>query len=139
MISGLLVAALGVYVWYTIYRPCDVERVDDASATLISQANMYDRVYQSAINASPTTLDGPVVTMQQIQMDTQDVVVPACMQTAKAELLNYMVVVIRAFRVYEARKADATVRDLVAKSNIHYDNFIAELKAVKKCAPFCLP
>ncbi len=139
LIVTLLVAVVGIYAWYVLYRPCDVEMVDDASATLISQASMYDRVYQSAINASPTTLDGPVVTMQQIFMDTNEVVVPVCTQTAKQELLNYMSVVIHAFRVFAAGEPDGTVRDLVARSNMHYDGFIAELKAVKKCAPFCLP
>ena len=139
LIMALLVAAGGVYAWYMLFRPCNVDAVEEASTILVSQAGMYDRVYQSAINASPTTLDGPVVTMQQIFMDTNEVVVPVCMQTAKQELLNYMSVVIHAFRVFAAGEPDGTVRDLVARSNTHYDGFIAELKAVKKCAPFCLP
>jgi hypothetical protein len=139
LIVTLLIAIGAVYGWYKLFRPCEVDAVEKASAILISQASMYDRVYQSAINAPPTLVDGPLIAMQQTQMDTQAVVVPACMQTAKDELLNYMVVVIRAFRAYEVREADETVRALVAKSNAHYDIFSAELKAVKKCAPFCIP
>lgn len=138
VLIALLVVTGGAYAWFTFYRPCEVDAVEEASSILISQASMYDQVYQSAINAPPTLVDGPLITMQQTQMDTQSVVVPACLQTAKAELLNYMVVVIRAFRAYEAREPDETVRALVAKSNTHFDNFSAELKAVKKCAPVCI-
>ena len=135
----LIVVAVGTYTWYALHASCDVKAVEEASAILISEANMYDRVYQSAINAFPTTLDSPLVTMQQILADTQEVVVPACMQTAKKELLNYMGVVIRALRAFAAREAAATIRGLVATSNTHYDNFITELEAVNKCAPYCFP
>ena len=135
----LSMVAAGIYGWYFLYRPCEVNAVKETSAILISQANTYDRVYQSAINAPATLVDGPVVTMQQILMDTQEVAVPACMQTAKDELLNYMTVVIRAFRSFAALETDATVRDLVDKSNEHYGNFLTELKAVNECAPLCIP
>jgi hypothetical protein len=135
----LIMAAGGVYAWYFLYHPCEVNTVKETSAILISQANTYDRVYQSAINAPATLVDGPVVTMQQILMDTKEVVVPACMQTAKDELLNYMTVVIRAFRSFAALETEATVRDLVNKSDQHYGNFITELKAVNQCAPLCFP
>ena len=135
----LLVLAGGIYTRYSMQRSCEPKAVKDTSALLMSEANMYDRVYQSAINAFPTTLDSPLVTMQQILADTQEVVVPACMQTAKKELLNYMGVVIRALRAFAAREAAATIRGLVATSNTHYDNFITELEAVNKCAPYCFP
>jgi len=139
LILILLVAAGGAYAWYALYRPCEVSVVEETSAILISQASMYDQVYQSAINAPPTLVDAPLVTMQQVLMDTQEVVVPVCLQTAKKELLNYMGVVIRAFRAYAAQESDATVKGMVSKSNTYYNNFIVELKTVKKCAPVCFP
>ena len=135
----LLIAALGTYTWYSLHRSCEVQAVEEASAILVSQTKRYDDVYQVATNAFQTSLDPPVITMQQILMDTQEVVVPACLQTAKNELINYMGVVIRAFRAYAAQEADATVRGLITQSNAHYDNFITELRAVKKCAPYCFP
>jgi len=72
-------------------------------------------------------------------MDTQEIVVPACMQTAKNELINYMGTVISAFQAYRAGEADATIRGFIKQSDTQYANFNAELKAVNKCAPFCLP
>jgi len=72
-------------------------------------------------------------------MDTQQIIVPACMQTAKNELMNYMGTVISAFQAFRAGEADATVLGLVKQSDAQYINFHAELKAVNECAPFCLP
>jgi hypothetical protein len=50
-----------------------------------------------------------------------------------------MKIVVRALRAYAAQEANATIMDLIAQSNQHYDNFFTELKAVKECAPICLP
>lgn len=139
LIVLLIVAAVGAYTWFFIYNSCEADAVKEASAILISQLNFYDRVYQVATNASPTSLVRPVDTLQQILMDTKQVDVPACMQTAKNELINYMGTVIRAFQAYASGEANATVVDLIDLSNAHYGNFSMELEAVNKCAPFCFP
>ena len=135
----LIVAAVGVYSWFFLYSPCEVNAVQEASATLVSQLNFYDRVYQVATNASRTSLVRPVATLQQILMDTQQITVPACMQMAKKELINYMGTVILAFQSYSAGESDATILDLLKQSDAQYANFKAELDAVNKCAPFCFP
>jgi hypothetical protein len=136
----LIGAAVGAYIWYYyLPRSCEVTAVQEASAILVIHTKRYDEVYQVATDASRTSLTPPVSVMKQILMDTQEVVVPACMQMAKKELINYMGTVIRAFLAYAAREADATVRDLIAQSQTHYDNFFTELKAVNKCAPLCIP
>ena len=139
LIVLLIAAAVGAYVWYYVYNPCEVDAVKEASATLVSQMNWYDEAYQFATTASRTSLVRPVAVLQQIQMDTQEVVVPACMQTAKNELTNYMDAVNRAFRAFEAQEADATIQGLINQSETHYGNFTTELAAVNKCAPFCMP
>jgi hypothetical protein len=139
LILLLIVTAVGMYTWYYLYNPCEVNAVKDATAFLISQRNSYDNAYQFAATASRTSLDRPVNTLKQIFMDTKEVVVPACMQTAKNELINYMGAVIRAFQAFGAQEADATIRDLVNQSDTHYENFTTELEAVNKCAPFCAP
>lgn len=139
LIVLLIVAAVGTYTWYYLYNPCEVNAVKDTTAFLISQRNSYDNAYQFAATASRASLDRPVNTLKQIFMDTQEVIVPACMQTAKNELINYMGSVIRAFQAFGAQEADATIRDLVNQSDTHYENFTAELEAVNKCAPFCAP
>ena len=127
----------GVYAWRYLYNPCEVEAVKEASDSLVIQSKMYDRVYQSAVDGDRTSLDYPVTVMQQTFMDTQAVVVPVCMQTAKSELLNYMGTVIHAFRAFGAGEADEAVRILVQQSNGHYHHFMTELEAVRECAPFC--
>ena len=134
-----IVAAAGMYVWYFVYRPCDVDVVERASTRLVTQLKWYDQAYQFAASASPTALVRPINTLQQILMDTQQITVPACMQTAKNELVNYMGTVIRAFLAYGAGEANAAVRDLIDQSAAYYGNFSTELDAVKECAPFCFP
>ena len=134
-----VVAALGAYAWYSLFRPCEVKAVEEASALLRSQWNRYDDVYQVATAATRTSVVLPVSVLQRTLMDTQQVIVPACMQTAKDELLNYMGTVIQAFQAYGAGEADATVRGLIDESETHLDNFDTELEAVKECAPYCLP
>ena len=139
LIILLIVAAVGTYSWYTVFRPCEVNAVKETSDFLERQLKTYDRVYQVAVAASRTTPDHPVNLLKQIFMDTQEIIVPACMQTAKNELMNYMGTVISAFQAFRAGEADATVLGLVKQSDAQYINFHEELKAVNKCAPFCLP
>ncbi|MDQ3004871.1 MAG: hypothetical protein M3R47_05740 [Chloroflexota bacterium] len=139
LIVFMIIAATGTYTWYTLFRPCEVNAVNDASDFLIRQLKTYDHVYQVAVAASRTSPEHPVNLMKQIFMDTQQIIVPACMQTAKNELINYMGTVISAFQAFRAGEADATVLGLVKQSDAQYMNFHAELKAVNKCAPFCLP
>lgn len=137
LIVLLILAPVSVYAWRYLYNPCEVESVQEASHSLLIQSKMYDQVYQSAVDGDRTSLDYPVTVMQQTFMDTQAVVVPACMQTAKGELLHYMETVIYAFRAFAAGEADEAVRDLVQQSNGHYQNFTTEMEAVQECAPFC--
>lgn len=143
MASALVVLLLGVaggmYVWYYLPNTCAVSAVEETSTILVSQVKMYDNVYQSATAGTQTSVVVPVAVMQQILMDTQQVVVPACMQTAKTELVDYMDTVIRAFLAYSAHETDAAVRALIDQSEAHYANFSTELKVVKECAPYCIP
>jgi len=134
----LIVAAAGVYTWYSLPSSCEVNAVEETSTILISLAKRYDDVYQSATAATQSSAVVPVAVMQQILMDTQQVAVPACMQTAKTKLVNYMGTVIQAFLAYSAHETDATVRGLIDQSETHYANFSTELKEVKKCAPYCI-
>ena len=138
-IALLIFSAVGLYAWIFVYNPCEVEVVKETSTMLVTQLTMYDGVFQVAVTASRTSPDHPVNTLKQIFMDTQEMPVPACMRTAKNELLNYMGAVINAFQSYRAGEADATVRGWIKQSDAEYTNFQAELKAVNKCAPFCLP
>ena len=139
LIVLLLLTPLGLYAWRYVFNPCEVDAVEEATIFLKTQLNFYDRVFQVAATASPTTLDYPVLTMQQILMDTQEISVPACMQTAKNALISYMEIIIRAFRAWGAGEADATLRDLLHQSDVQYANFSAELREINKCAPFCMP
>jgi len=134
----LLAAASVLYTRYSLRRSCDVNAVKETSTILVTQQRVYDGVYQVAITASRDAPDHPINTLKQILMDTQEVVVPACMQTAKQELVDYMGTVILAFDAYRSGEADATVRNLVQQSDGQYANFRAELKAINECAPYCM-
>jgi len=133
-----IVITAGAYTWYSLSSSCEVDAVEEVSTILISQVKMYDNVYQSATAATQTSVVVPLAVLQQILMDTQQVAVPACMQTAKTELINYMKTVIRAFMAYSAQEANTVVRGLIEQSETHYANFSTELKEVKKCAPYCI-
>ena len=130
---------LGIYAWRYLYNPCEVKDIQEASGILRIQLKTYDQVFQVATTASRTAPDHPVNTLKQILMDTQEVTVPACMRTAKKELINYMGTVILAFDAYRAGQADAKVLDLIKQSDTQYAHFRAELRTVNECAPFCLP
>ena len=135
----LTVAAVGMYSWFFVYNPCEVESVQEASAFLAGQLKTYDQVYQVATTAFRTSPDHPVNTLKQIFMDTQEVPVPACMRAAKNELIDYMGTVISAFQAYREGESDAAVLSLIRQSNAQYENFHTELEAVSRCAPYCLP
>lgn len=112
--------------------------MDEVSTVLIRQRNRFDHSYQFAVTASRDAIVRPVADLQQILMDTQDVSVPVCVETAKNELIDYMGTVLRAFAAYGAGEPDAAVRTLVNESQSHYDNFATELDALKECAPYCI-
>ena len=135
----LIVAAGGTYVWYAIPRSCEVEAVQETSAILVSQMKRYDDVYIPATAGTRTSLEYPLAVMQQILVDTDQLEVPACMRTAKDELVNYMAVVIRAFEAFKAGEPGATIQGLLDDSYAHVRAFRLELDAVNECAPFCLP
>ena len=139
LIVVFLAAAVGSYAWFFVYNLCEVEAVQDASAFLAGQLNTYDQVYQVATTAARSAPDHPVNTLKQIFMDTQQVPVPACMRTAKHELISYMGAVISAFDAYRSGEADAAVVSLIRQSDAPYENFHKELEAVNQCAPYCLP
>lgn len=139
VVALLLLAAVGAYTWFFVFHPCEMNVVEEASALLFSQLNRYEDVYQVAISASPNSVVLPVSVLKQVLMDTQQVVVPSCMQSAKGELLDYMRTIIRAFDAYAAQEPDATVRGLVDEAVMHLHNFDSELEAIKECAPYCLP
>jgi hypothetical protein len=134
----LAIIALGIYIRQSLQNSCETTAVAEASAILFSQTRVYDGVYQVASTASRTYLDPPIITLQQIFMDTQEVKVPACMSPAKQELLGYMKTAINALQAFADHEADATIRTLVSQSENHYTNFIKELNAVKQCTPFCI-
>ena len=137
LIMLILAAPLGLYSWRYWFHPCEVDGVTEASAFLVTQLKSYDRLYQVASTASQTSYEPPVLVMQQIQADTQEIAVPACLQTAKDELISYMNTVIRAFRAWGGGADTAALSEMIDQSDAHYDNFYDELDAVKKCAPWC--
>ena len=139
LVGILIVGSIGIYIWYFRMNACDVNRVERASTTLISQLNWYDSAYQFAATASQSALTRPVQVLQEIAMDTEQLTVPACMHTAKNELVTYMNTVVRAFQAYMRAETNATVRSILDESTIHFNNFTTELEAVKECAPYCAP
>ena len=134
----IVVAASTLYARYSLRRSCDVNAVKETSTILVTQQHVYDGVYQVAVTASRSAPDHPVNTLKQILMDTQEVDVPICMQTAKKELVDYMGTVILAFDAYRAGQADAAVRDLVQQSDAQYANFRAQLREINECTPYCI-
>lgn len=133
----LIVAAVSAYTWFALYGPCKVNTVQAASTALNDQLKLFDAMYTSIPSLAPVALIGPVTQMQQILMDTKEVVVPACLQVARNELITAMETVIRALLAVMESKPEATITDLLDKSTTHRDNFTAELEFVNKCTPFC--
>lgn len=137
VVASLLVAA-SAYV-HSLSASCDPEAVEQASAVLFTQMTRYDDVYVSATNGTRDSIDYPLEVMKQILMDTQQVPVPACLQMARSELVDYMRNVIHAFQAFKAGEADLTIKGYLDESHVHVRVFITELERVEKCAPICLP
>ena len=136
----LVVTVGGLYGWHAYTRPCEIGAVQEASALLVSQMKMYDNVYVSAAAApSRGSTIYPVSVMQKILADTQQVEVPACMGTAKTELIGYMGDAIRAFHAFEAQEGNTAIKGWLDSSYAHVRVFIQELDDVKACAPYCWP
>lgn len=134
----LSVVAMGSYTWYALRLSCDIRAVERASAFLIRQRDSFDHSYQFATSASRDAIVRPVAELQQILMDTMAYPVPACLRTAKNELVQFMGAVVHAFLAYGAQESDATIREWLEKANEHYLNFPPELEAINECAPLCL-
>ena len=139
VIVWLIATGAGMYAWFHHYNTCAVEEVEKASASLARQLDRYDHAYQFAATVTREGLDRPVLDLQQILLDTKDVTVPACMQTAQAALVEYMGTVIRAFRAYMAAEPDAAVRKLLDESAVHFNRFNTEREMIDACAPYCGP
>lgn len=133
----LVVAAVSTYIWYYFYSPCGVNNVKAASTALVEQVNQFEEAFRLATSVSRTALIGPVTRMQQILIDTREVVVPACMLLARNELITSMESAIRAVLAYMAQGPDEAVTNLMEDATIHLENFNAELEAVNECAPLC--
>jgi hypothetical protein len=139
LILLLSAAAGGAYAWYAHKYPCEVEAVGAARIMLVTQTKRFEDVYISAAAApSRASVIYPLTVMQQITVETRAVDVPACMETAKDELVNYMMDVVRAFDAFVAHEANATIQGFLDDSYTHVRNFLDELEAVEECAPFCL-
>ena len=137
VLGVMVVAALGVYAWYAVYGPCTRGTVDTASTALFEQVATFEQAYQAAVSANAIGLMGPLTKMQQALWDTREVMVPACMQAARNELITSMESAIRAFLAVMNGEKDETVQDLLQESRVHLENFAAELESVNQCAPFC--
>ena len=133
----LIVAAVSIYTWFYLYGPCGVNQVQTASTALLQQMNEFAAAYQSAPSLLPVALIGPVTQMQQTLMNTREVKVPGCLQTARNELLSSMESAIRAMLAIMESKPDATVTGLMDDSTTSLDNFMTEIEAVDRCAPLC--
>lgn len=137
----LVVLLMAALLYWRVYLPrtCTVHAVQEASSFLNSQRTTFDHEYQFATTVPPESIKIPMATLQQILLDTDFVSVPRCVQPAKDQLLQYMTIVLQAFEAYRTRAGDATVAALVNQSNTHYDQFVARLESVNRCAPYCLP
>lgn len=133
----LIVVAVSTYTWFALYGPCQVNTVQTASTALMDQLLLFDSIYQSIPSLAPIAIIGPITQMQEILMETKEVVVPACMQVARNELIFAMEGLIRVLLAVMESKPEGTRTRLMEESTTHLNNFTAELEFVKRCAPFC--
>src|SRR5262245_11591644 len=112
----LIVAAVGIYIWFALYGPCTANTVERASAALTERLTQFDAIYQSISSLTPVAIIGPITQMEQILMDTKEVAVPACLQVARNELITAMEGLIRALLAVMESKSEATVTNLLEES-----------------------
>src|SRR5690349_11970235 len=79
-----VIAGIG---WNYLYGPCGVVQVDRASDVLSHQLQTYQDAYNIAASTERSALAEPVADLQMLQRETEAIQVPACLETAKSELL----------------------------------------------------
>ena len=133
----LVVAGASIYTWFALYGPCTANEVETASAALTYQLELFDAMYQSITSLTPIAIIGPITQMQQILMDTKEVVVPACLQVARNELITAMEGLIRTLLAVMESKSEATITRLMKESTKHLDKFNEQVDLINKCTPLC--
>jgi hypothetical protein len=112
-------------------------RVDQAKILLTNQLQRYDDAYHVAAATSRKPLAQPVVKLQTIQRETTGIPVPACLETAKNELILMMDAAIEGFLAFMAQESDPAISVLLDSSIAHRGTFNNELLVVDACKPFC--
>ena len=134
----LITVGGGLYARQMLLASCEVESVARASTALLTQMKEFDDVYISTTAGFQSSITFPVSVMQQIMVDTGRMPVPACLETAQSELIEYMRDVIRAFDAFEAGEADSVISGLLNDSYAHVRVFLQELREIEACAPLCI-
>jgi len=132
-----IVLVVGGVGWHYFYGPCGVTRVKAASEKLSAQNQVFDDAYNVASSTARISLAQPVSELQRIQRETDAVPVPACMETAKTELVLSMDAAVKGFLAFMANESDSQVSTLFDSSVDHLMKFSDEMLAVDDCKPFC--
>jgi hypothetical protein len=139
VIVSLVVVLGGAFGWFYMYGPCGVQRVTEAVEQMQVKADEFDDALTVASSTARISLSGPVAQLQTIRRETDNIAVPACLQTAKNLTVSGMQSYIDSLISFMGEVDDFTVNAQMTQGNNYLSQAVAELEDVSVCAPFCNP
>jgi hypothetical protein len=133
----LLVAIAAAGAWYYFYGPCGINRLQASSKAISSLLTRFSDELQVANSTPRMSLAGPVSNLQQIKRETDDLVVPACLDMAKGYAVGSMVDGINGFIAFMGQEDNSVVTSHLNSATSQAQYFQDELVRVQACAPFC--
>jgi hypothetical protein len=128
---------IGVFLWFTTLSPCTSKKVVQTNEELSSlYANFID-ASNLAMATPRLALASQISNMQDIKNETDDLVVPPCLEYAQDLLSDGMDDFINGFITFLGEGDTDTIADYfdsgLSKMNLAVD----EMQSVEDCAPFC--
>lgn len=137
IIAVLLIASYSVSRWNYYYGSCGVQRINAVLPKFNQVRNKISDTSDFFDDAQSTDMIGPISEMQSVKKEVELIEAPACMNKAKALMVEGIQKYIEAFLALESQKEVIIVVGML--HNATQQMYIAddEVKAVLACAPYC--
>lgn len=130
-------AVAGVFLWFTTLSPCTSKKVARTNEELSSLYADFMDASNLAMATPRLALASQISNMQHIKNETDDLVVPSCLEYAQDLLSDGMDDFINGFITFLGEGDGDTIADYfdsgLSKMNLAAD----EMQSIEDCAPFC--
>jgi hypothetical protein len=139
LIGVAVVVAVAAWFCYDYYNngPCGVKVVDAGVAEMDRVLDEFLDIFQVASNTGRINLSGPIIQMQEVKRDMEDLDVPVCLIPAKEAYVLAIENSVEGFLAFMNQSADSLIDSYFDKAVDNRwlgDELILE---VLECYPFC--